>query len=75
MTKDTDVAVEVLRNKRIEKRKRVAEATGRILKDLNGACVELNCKDQVLEDTSAFVASIMERVIACDDKVTQRATG
>ena len=75
MTNEEDVMLEILKSKRVEKRKKVAEATGRILMDLNGAYVELDCKDQVLEEASATVAQIIEKIIACDDRVAQRATG
>lgn len=75
MTEENDTTLEVLRTRRSEKRRKVAEATGRILMDLNGAYVECDCRDHSLDEINEVVAQVIKQIKACDDKATKRSAG
>lgn len=75
MNNENDTTIEVLKTRRSEKRKKVAEATGRILIDLNGAYVECDCRDQALDEINEVVADVIKKIKACDDKVSERTAG
>jgi len=73
MIKETERMLEIIQGKRTEERKKVAEATGRILLDLNGSYIELDCSGHALDEANEAVAQIIKQVIASDTRVKKRA--